>query len=389
MRFTTAAALVALGLAGTARAQATPDTTAPAAPAAPAAPTSPTVDAAAPAPAPKAATPKTVVSGKIYADYTYRQNMDDGRDVSADKGVGTSLDVKRFYLGVDHTFDEVWRARIRTDIGNLTNGKFDVFVKHAYLEAKVAPELGVKAGAADLPWVPFVEDLYGFRYVENVLTDRVKLATSADWGLHAGGKLAGGLVDYAVSAVNGRGYGDPTRTRAPAVEARLALVPVKGLTLAVGGQTGYLGQNVVGTATPNKAQRADALVAWVGGGARVGVSGFVAKNYDKAIVTGTAPTDKAIGGSAWASYEIVPALTLFARADYVQPKKDTSSDLKDVYVNGGIQYEPVKPVDLALVYKREQVKSGTLSTSNGTIGSTVAGEKGTYDEVGLFAQLSF
>lgn len=334
----------------------------------------------------------TTISGKVFADYTYRDNHDGGTDKAADKGSGTSLDLKRFYLTVEHTFDEHFAARFRSDIGNGVNGKYDVFVKHAYVQAKTGPELVLKVGVADLPWIPFVEDLYGFRYVENVQIDRMKLGTSADWGLHLGGKLAGGLVSYAVSGVNGRGYGDPTRTQAPTVEGRVSVNPVKELTFAVGAQAGKLGQNVVGTPTPNTATRYDALIAFVGGGARVGVSGFLAKDYDKKIVTdttGTVPSDKAMGGSAWASYAFIPQVTLFGRFDFAKPKKDTASDFKDLYWNVGLQYEPVKPLDLALVYKGEQVKSGALSTSNGTIGSTVAGAKGTYTEVGVFAQYSF
>ena len=332
--------------------------------------------------------PATTLSGKAYVDYTYRTNVDSGRDVSADKAVGTAIDLKRFYFGVDHAFDGVWSARVRTDVGNLVNGKVDVFVKHAFVQAKLAPELTLRAGAADMPWVPFVEDLAGYRYVENIMIDRIKLGTSADWGLHAGGTV-GGLVGYAVSAVNGRGYGDPTRSQAPTVEARLSVAPLKGLTVAVGGQVGKLGQNVVGTATPKTAQRLDALVAWADGDLRLGVSGFTAKNYDKAIVLGTSPTDTAVGFSGWASYAFSPTMAVFGRADYVQPRKDTNSDLKDLYFNAGLQYTPVKAVNLALVYKHETVENGTLSTSNGTIGSTVAGEQGTYGEVGVFAQYSF
>lgn len=333
--------------------------------------------------------PSTLLSGKVYVDYSYRSNIDNGRDLSADKANGTALDLKRFYLGVDHTFDSAWSARFRTDIGNLTGGKLDVFVKHAFVQFKLSRELTLRAGTADLPWVPFVEDAYGFRYVENVLIDRVKFGTSADWGLHATGDLAGGLVGYAVSVVNGRGYGDPTRSKSPTVEARLSVVPVKGFTVALGGQVGKLGQNVPGIATPKAAQRVDALVAWADSSLRLGVSGFYAKNYDKAIITGASPEDKAMGFSGWASYAFTPAIALFGRTDYVQPKKDTTSGLKDLYFNAGVQYKPVKPVDLALVYKHESVKEGTLSTSNGTIGSAVAGSKGTYDEVGVFAQYVF
>jgi hypothetical protein len=336
----------------------------------------------------RAADPGTTISGKTYLDFTYRDNKDDGTHL-ADKGSGTSFDLKRFYLTVDHVFDDVWAARLRTDAGNETNGKFEVFVKNAYVQATVSPALVLRAGSVDLPWIPFVEDLYGFRYVENVLVDRTKFGTSADWGLHAGGKFQDGLVAYALSVVNGRGYGDPTRTQGPTVAGRVSVVPLKGLTLAVDGEVGTLGQRVVGTATPRNATRFDALVAWVDGPVRVGASAFQAGNYDKSIVTSdTAPTDKAQGASAWVSYAFDP-ITVFGRADYVQPKKDTNPDLKDLYFDAGVAYKAAKPIDIALVYKHEQVKSGSLSTSNGTIGSSVAGEGGTYQEIGLFAQYVF
>ena len=48
--------------------------------------------------------------------------------------------------------------------------------------------------------------------------------------------------------------------------------------------------------------------------------------------------------------------------------------------------KPIDPIDLALVYKHEQVTNGLLSTSNGTIGGP---DRGSYDEVGQFGQLSF
>ena len=60
--------------------------------------------------------------------------------------------------------------------------------------------------------------------------------------------------------------------------------------------------------------------------------------------------------------------------------------MKDNYFNVGLNYKPIGPIDLALVYKRDKVTNGTLSTSNGTIGGA---DHGTYDEVGVFGQLVF
>jgi hypothetical protein len=332
----------------------------------------------------------TKISGTVFADLTYRQNKDDGTNLAPDKSNGTSFDLKRFYFTVDQTWNATWHARFRSDIGNQTNGKYDVFVKHAFIEARVQPELTIRAGAADLPWVPFVEGLYGYRYVENTLLDRTKFATSADWGLHAGGKLGGDLATYAVSVVNGRGYGDPTRSQSPTGEARLSVAPVKGLTVGVGGLVGSLGQRTVGTKTPHTAKRAQAVIAYVGGGLRLGAEGFWAKDYSAKIITGAAKEDSSIGASGWASYAFdATPWALFARADYLQPSKDINSKLKDFYADGGVQLKPIDAMSLALVYKYEQVKDGTLSTSNGTIGSGTAGKSGTYNEVGLWGVYNF
>jgi hypothetical protein len=330
------------------------------------------------------------ISGTVFADLTYRQNVDKGTDLATDKANGTSFDLKRFYVTLDQTWNATWGARFRSDIGNETNGKYDLFVKNAYIEARLVPELTIRAGAADLPWVPFVEGLYGYRYVENTLLDRTKFAGSADWGLHAGGKLGGELATYAISVANGRGYGDPTRSQSPTGEARLSVAPVKGLTIGAGGLVGTLGQRTVGTATPNTARRLQAVIAYVDGGLRLGAEGFWASDYSIKIITGAAPHDKAVGASAWASCALGPTpWALFARADYVQPSKDAKSSLEDLYANGGVQYKPIDPVSLALVYKYEQVKDGTLSTSNGTIGSTTAGKSGTYNEVGVWGLYTF
>lgn len=332
----------------------------------------------------------TTFSGKVYTDLTVRQNLDNGASKTLDAGTG--LDVKRFYFTVDHSFDDVWSARFRTDIGDL--GKhLDVFVKNAYLQAKLAPELVIRAGAADLPWVPFIEDLYGFRYVENVLVDRTRFGTSADWGLHVLGKLGGGLASYQVSAVGGRGYGDPTRPQAPMFGGRVSVSPVKEFVLAVGAEVGKLGQNLVGVSTPHTAQRLDAAVAYVGSPLRIGVDGFYANDYGAAIVTGKAREDSALGVSGWASAAVTPVVSLFGRVDFVKANKDTAADAKDLYFNAGVQFKPAKAVDLALVVKRDNVDTGpaayTLNTSNGKIGSSVASSGGTYTEAGLFTQYTF
>jgi len=93
--------------------------------------------------------------------------------------------------------------------------------------------------------------------------------------------------------------------------------------------------------------------------------------------------DKSDGTSIFGNFNFTPQVSVFGRYDWVKPSRTLNPREKEGYFNIGVNYEPTKIVDFALVYKRDQVDNGLLSTSNGAIGGT---RKGTYDEVGLFGQ---
>jgi len=52
--------------------------------------------------------------------------------------------------------------------------------RKAYLQATLS-RCFVAGPARRTCVVPFVEDLYGYRFIENTLIDRLKFGTSADW----------------------------------------------------------------------------------------------------------------------------------------------------------------------------------------------------------------
>src|SRR5207302_7034170 len=303
---------------------------------------------------------------------------------------GTQTELKRFYIGVDHKFNNVFSANITTDFRYNANGTSKdvlVYVKKAFVQAKLSNALFVRVGSADLPWVPFVEGVYGYRFVENTLIDRTKFGTSADWGVHAGGTLANGLVSYAVSAINGAGYKTLSRNSDTIdLEGRVSVNPIKSITLAVGGYTGKLAKsaaNLPSSATAHPATRFDALAAYTGKRIRAGVEYFAAKDWNN---VNTVASDKSDGWSAFGSFAFTPKVLAFGRYDWVAPSRDINPALKDHYFNAGLDYKPLPPLDFALVYKRERANHGLLSTSNGTIGGP---DHGTYDEIGLFGQVAF
>jgi len=333
----------------------------------------------------------TSVSGRMYYDVTNIDQQSNGVNVPGGPN-GVNFDIKRFYVGIDHTFNKTFSANVTTDFTYDSGpaGATQLYLKKAYLQAKVSDALIFRLGSADLPWVPFVEDLYGYRYVENVMIDRTKFGTSADWGAHLSGKLPAGMVtiNYALSAVNGAGYKKPgigtaNRSKAIDLEGRVSATFQNHFIVAVGGYTGKLGKDVQGTTTYNTATRFDALAAYTDSRAKIGVEYFHASDWSDVTQANPALTNASDGWSVFGSYKFHPKMSVFGRYDWVKPKKDTAPTLKDNYFNVGVSYTPVPIVDFALVYKRDKVDNGTISTSNGTIGGS---HDGTYDEVGLWGQ---
>lgn len=328
---------------------------------------------------------KTSISGKAFLNVSSINHKSDGADTAQS---GTQSELKRFYFGVEHRFDEMFTANLTTDFRYNANGTSKdvlVYVKKAYLQAKFAPEFFVRVGAADLPWVPFAEGVYGYRYIENVLVDRTKFGTSADWGVHIGGSLAGGRINYAASAINGAGYKTLSRnSNTLDLEGRISANPIKNIVVGVGAYTGKLGKSAENL--PNTAHRAtrwNALAAYTGDRIRLGLEYFRAKNWNNVT---TVAGDSSSGWSTFGSFAFTPQISVFGRYDWVKPSKDINPALKDNYFNVGLNYKPVKNIDVALVYKRDRAENGTISTSNGTIGGV---DEGTYDEFGIFSQLSF
>lgn len=303
---------------------------------------------------------------------------------------GTQAELKRMYLSVDHKFSDVFSSDLTTDFRYNSNGISKdtlVFVKKAYFQAKPSPAFFVRVGEADLAWVPFVESLYGFRFVENTLIDRTKFGTTTDWGVHIGGSLGKGLITYAVSAVSGAGFRNLSRSSDTIdLEGRIGINPVRNVTLGVGGYSGKLGKsaaNLPDTATPHTARRFDAVAAYTDRNIRAGFEYFAARDWN--TVT-SAAVDRSDGWSAFGSFAFTPQFLAFGRYDWVNPSKDINPAFSDRYFNFGFDYKPLPPLDLALVYKRERSDHGLLATSNGTIGGL---DYGSYDELGLFGQFAF
>ncbi len=342
----------------------------------------------------------TSIGGVMFTDFTSISTKQDAATGSTDKDPnGYGLDVTRFYLIVNHTFDDVWSVNLTTDFnlpkyslsGTDSNGdtvttsgnssETHVFIKKAYLQGKFNPLTVLRIGSADTPWAPFVDGVYGYRFVEKTLTDRNGFANTADWGVNLNG--ANDTVNYSVSVLNGGGFKNPSRSKGMDEEGRVAFTPLDGdLIIGLGFYTGKRGLDTEAKPAVNTANRTDLLAAWKAAGLTVGLEWFSADKWNDVLTPSTSPTTKSDGTSLFASYDFPGTdYSVFGRYDTVKPLKDTDSSQKDQYFNLGFAWKTSKNITWALAYKSDKV------TDNLKLGNTSDDLK--TDEFGVWAQIKF
>ena len=312
------------------------------------------------------------IGGRMFFDLTNIDKTSNGKDTAAS---GTGLDVKRFYLTVDHKFNDIWSANLTTDFQySSAIGNTELFVKKAYVQGSFDPAFNLRVGAADMPWIPYVEKFYGMRYVENTLTDRLKYGNSSDWGLHGFGNL-GNNFNYAVSVVSGAGYKNPTRSKGMDVEGRVAYTPNENFVVAVGGYSGKLGKETDIQSAENTYTRANAMVAYADSDFRVGGEYFQAKNLNNVL---TVATDKTSGWSVWGSVRVTDGgINVFGRYDDTDVSKTLDPTLSDKYWNVGVEFPVMKNLKLSTVYKYTHLANASDKKNDKT------------KEFGVWGDLSF
>jgi hypothetical protein len=254
-----------------------------------------------------------------------------------------------------------------------------------------------RLGSSDMPWIPYAEGVYGYRFVENTLIDRTyggvnsSFGNSADWGANVNG--GNSMFSYSASVVNGNGYKNPSRSKSVDEEARVAVTPLDGsLIFAAGFYTGKRGQDTeiteanltkAGAGGLNTVSRTDYLVAWKNSGLTVGLEGFTASKWFD--VTNTAPgakTNSSSGTSLYASYDVPSTdFSVFGRYDDVKPLKDTDSSMEDKYYNAGFAWKANSNITWALVYKSDKV------TDN--LKYSISSDDLKTSEIGIWAQIKY
>ncbi len=171
-----------------------------------------------------------------------------------------------------------------------------------------------------------------------------------------------------------------------------------GFVAAIGGYEGKESKDYQ-NATPvtfHSAHREDALLAFKNSTFTIGAEYFAETNWYQ---VGSTTADKGDGFSSFGSFNFMPQWSVFGRYDNQTPSKTLHPSEKLSYFNIGLNYEPVKVLDLALVFKHDEVKNAAAggwanepNTTLAPLSTGVAGNpyaNGHYNEVGVFGQFKF
>jgi hypothetical protein len=187
------------------------------------------------------------LSGVAYLAYRY--------EMTAGASAYNTFDVTRMYLSASvrpaphvrfrMTLDAPNREAVTRVSGGTTTvssnaGKFDIVLKHAYAEFYdiLRPGLYVRFGMHDLPWVPFEERTWGYRFQGTVFPDREGYLTSTDVGVGAGYADPERRFEVHASLVNGEGWTSPEVSKQKDVHARVTVRPLRAFALSAFASTG-------------------------------------------------------------------------------------------------------------------------------------------------------
>ena len=103
---------------------------------------------------------------------------------------------------------------------------------------------------------------------------------------------------YAVAALNGNGYKNPSRSKGLDFEGRMSFAPTEQTVIGIGAYSGTLGKEKQTVSALHTANRVDFLAAYMSGNTRFGVEYFQANNWNNVT---SVSSDKASGWSLWGS----------------------------------------------------------------------------------------
>ncbi len=172
-------------------------------------------------------TDKVKLSAKAYLRYSY--------ELGEEARNANQFNIDRLYVQSEYFATDKVRFQVTLDAGDTRNSTgnqvFFAETKSAFIEVKdvLGPGLYLRAGILPLAWIPYEEDLWGYRVQGPLPVDRWGYVTSADIGLALGGALPSKYGSFQVNATNGEGYKGVELNKRKELQARLTINPLASM----------------------------------------------------------------------------------------------------------------------------------------------------------------
>lgn len=313
-------------------------------------------------------TDRVKLSARAYLRYSYelgeaaRNNNQFSLDRAYLQGEFFATDKVRFQLTLDG-------GATRNSAGNQV---FLVETKSAFAEVKdlLGPGIYLRAGILPTAWIPFEEDLWGYRVQGSVPLDRWGYATSSDVGLALGGPLPSKYGSFQVNVTNGEGFRFAELGKRKELQARLTVHPLASLGglpagLAISGYGSYGEYDDAGLPARAKS-RVIGQVAFQSKALRLAGSYVVARDAN-ARIRGryTVSEESIVRGQGLYAFavlnvgalaEAADGFDLIARFDHLDPDTELENNNQNLFI-AGVGYRWTKQIKSLVNY--ETVSYGT------------------------------
>ena len=294
--------------------------------------------------------PSGKVFGKIFVNYHY--------DFTEGSTKRNSFNLQRTYLGYKYNYSKKISVKITFDGARFSEASsYTVFLKHAQLDWKVDNNVNLSFGLIGTKQFNDQEKFWGYRYLFKSFQDEFKLGSSADLGVNAQIAITKNL-NVNLFVMNGEGY-----TSVQDMNGRIKAggniiykptkdVLLKGYFDTYGGD--YTKENEIVTDTTS-VKTAAFFAGYNGEKFRIGAEYEIQKDGKK--FNEQAKDHDLTGFSIYGTYIINNRFEIFVNYLNFQSNKVNGAEQswnhgKDgSIVLGGIQYEPIKSIKMALNYR--------------------------------------
>lgn len=276
------------------------------------------------------------ISGYIFGDYFYEFSHP---NTATDALNRNGFQFRRAYFTYDRNLSDKLSARFRLEMNSPEFGKNDPlnpFIKHAYLRWNdFIPGSKLYLGLSSTPTFNISDEVWGYRSIEKTIMDLRKVASSADMGVAAEGKLSSnGLLNYHFMAANGAG----TKGETDKNKRAYLSVPIKiQNAYFVVPYADYEG-GTDGTSKNTVAVFAGLQKPRFHGGAEV-----FQKVSNKALANNQDKTEN--GFSVFGAVKVAEKIKLLGRYDFYDPNTAVDNDGNN-FIIAGLDFAPDKNVNI-------------------------------------------